>query len=270
MTTSLRRSDLLSLCQLRADGRKLHETRRLDAKLGPLSDVGGSAIVKMGLTTALASVTGPTDCSRRSEEQNDKAALVVNLKAAPFSSSILSGADRKLVSEQAHLLQKCMEAAVMLHLFPRSKIEINVLILADDGGRLCAAINAATLALVDAGIPMKDFVCACSAGIINNNYSEIMVDLNRQEQYANQGGQPAVYLLCAILPQRNSVVLSQCESRITLETYEQLLNESMDGCRAVFDEMQGVVRDRAAVLLASQGGNVNIQLHFSLTDGIDE
>ena len=30
-------------------------------------------------------------------------------------------------------------------------------------GNRCASINAGTLALIDAGIPMKDFVCACSA-----------------------------------------------------------------------------------------------------------
>lgn len=273
MATSLRRSDLLSLCNLRSDGRKSHEIRRLAVQLGPLSSSGGassgSAIAKMGVTMALASVSGPSDCNRRSEEHNDKATLIVNLKVSPFASSVMSGADRKLVNEEAHLLQKAMEAAVIVNLFPRSKIEINVLILTDDGGRLCAAINATTLALIDAGIPMKDMVCACSAGIINNN-NAIMVDLNRQEQHANQGGQPSVYLLCAVLPQRNTVVLSQCESRIPLATYEQLLNTAMDGCKAVFEIIQGVVRDRAAILLASQAGNVRIRLHPSLEDEEDK
>ena len=66
-----------------------------------------------------------------------------------------------------------MEAALLLHLYPKTKIEIVVWILADDGGRLCAAINATTLALVDAGIPMKDLVCACSAG---GNGDSILVD----------------------------------------------------------------------------------------------
>lgn len=32
-----------------------------------------------------------------------------------------------------------------------------------------AAVNAATLAMIDAGIPMKDFVCACTVGYIDNN-----------------------------------------------------------------------------------------------------
>ena len=35
-------------------------------------------------------------------------------------------------------------------------------------GDLAVCINAATLALIDAGIPLKDFVCACSAGYIED------------------------------------------------------------------------------------------------------
>lgn len=35
-------------------------------------------------------------------------------------------------------------------------------------GNKCVCINAATMALIDAGVPMKDFVCACSAGYIED------------------------------------------------------------------------------------------------------
>lgn len=34
-------------------------------------------------------------------------------------------------------------------------------------GERVAGINAASLAVLDAGIPMRDFVCACSAGFID-------------------------------------------------------------------------------------------------------
>ena len=35
-------------------------------------------------------------------------------------------------------------------------------------GNICACINAATMALVDAGIPMNDFVSASTAGYIED------------------------------------------------------------------------------------------------------
>ncbi len=54
----------------------------------------------------------------------------------------------------------------MTSLFPRSQIDIFVQILQADGGTRCASINAATLALINAGIPMKDFVVSCAAGCI--------------------------------------------------------------------------------------------------------
>jgi hypothetical protein len=36
-------------------------------------------------------------------------------------------------------------------------------------GVLQTAINAVTLALVDAGIPMNDYICATSAGLVDDN-----------------------------------------------------------------------------------------------------
>ena len=36
-------------------------------------------------------------------------------------------------------------------------------------GMLQTAINACTLALIDAGIPMDDYVCATSAGLVGEN-----------------------------------------------------------------------------------------------------
>lgn len=35
-------------------------------------------------------------------------------------------------------------------------------------GNHAACINAVTMALIDAGVPMKDFVCACNAGLIED------------------------------------------------------------------------------------------------------
>ena len=35
-----------------------------------------------------------------------------------------------------------------------------------DGGNYCACVNAATLALIDAGIPLVDYVSACTASLV--------------------------------------------------------------------------------------------------------
>ena len=77
-------------------------------------------------------------------------------------------------------MRQTFEEAVQTQLYPRSQIDISVLVLEQDGGTVEAgikvivgvlqtAINAVTLALVDAGIPMNDYICATSAGLVDDN-----------------------------------------------------------------------------------------------------
>lgn len=260
MGSSFRRTDLLALSNLRDDGRKPHEIRRLRVQLGPLvlggaRNGGGSAQVEMGLTVAMATATGPLACLRRSDERPDRAVLDVNVQQAPFAPSgdrrVTSGNDRRLM-ELSHLLKRALEATLLLQLYPKSRFQVNVVILAEDGGRLSAAINAASLACVDAGIPMKDLLCSCSAGYAGEGTT--LVDLNRREE-SSYGGQPAVNMPCAVLPQRGTVVLSQCEARLpNIEAMERVLDAAIEGCHAVFEVLQAAIRDRAAELLTMRAG----------------
>lgn len=260
MGSSIRRTDLLALSNLRDDGRKPHEIRRLRAQLGPLASAGsscggGSASIEMGLTKTVATVSGPLACERRSEERPDRAVLDVNVYQTPFAPPgdrrVTSSNDRRMM-ELSHQLKRALEATLLLHLYPKSRLQINVSIISEDGGRLCAAINAASLACVDAGIPMKDLLCSCSAGYAGEGTT--LVDLNRREE-SSYGGQPAVNLPCAMLPQRDTVVLSQCEARLPdIDTLDRVMLAAMDGCQAVFDVMQAAIRERASTLLSIRAG----------------
>ena len=62
--------------------------------------------------------------------------------------------DRKSLEMSQHLKQT-FEATIKTELYPRSQIDIFVEVLQADGGNYCACVNAATLALIDAGIPLK-------------------------------------------------------------------------------------------------------------------
>lgn len=57
--------------------------------------------------------------------------------------------------ERSVQLRHAMEAIIHLELYPRSQIDIFVEVLQVDGSDYCASVNAATLALIDAGIPIK-------------------------------------------------------------------------------------------------------------------
>ena len=193
-----------------------------------------------------------------------RATLDVQVRVAPFAASsgdrryMNPNTDRRLL-EQANLIQQAMEASILMQLHPRSKIEISIVVLADDGGRLCVAINAATLALIDAGIAVRDFVCACSAGLMDD---VALVDLNRQE-LSNYDNTSAVYLPCACMPQRNTIVLAQCESRLSsAETLDRVLKAAMERCQAVFEVMPNAVRERATSLHTANQGTAKVLLNF--------
>lgn len=57
--------------------------------------------------------------------------------------------------ERSAQLRHAMEAIIHLELYPRSQIDVFIEILQVDGSDYCASVNAATLALIDAGIPIK-------------------------------------------------------------------------------------------------------------------
>ncbi|KAJ1339692.1 hypothetical protein BSLG_005725 [Batrachochytrium salamandrivorans] len=59
-----------------------------------------------------------------------------------------------------HFIRQVVEAIVLSALHPRTTIQITLQVLFDDGSILSTAINAAVLALIDAGIPLSK---TCSA-----------------------------------------------------------------------------------------------------------
>lgn len=65
-----------------------------------------------------------------------------------------------------------------------------------DGSCYCACVNAATLALIDAGIPLRAYACACSASMSwRGGEAEPLLDVGHMEEAA--GG---VCLTVASLP----------------------------------------------------------------------
>ena len=76
-------------------------------------------------------------------------------------------------------------------LYARSEVTICIQILQSDGGNTMAAINAGTLALIDAGIAMKDYVVACTAANLDGT---AVLDANQPEANA-QGAELMVAML---------------------------------------------------------------------------
>lgn len=64
------------------------------------------------------------------------------------------------------MIKQVFEQVILLDNYPRSQLDLQIFVLESDGGYRSAAINAVTLALMDGGIAMKDFVVATTAGLL--------------------------------------------------------------------------------------------------------
>jgi exosome complex component RRP41 len=63
-------------------------------------------------------------------------------------------------------VRNIFKSVIIMEKYEKSQLDLNIEILQTDGGsEICAVVNAATLALIDAGICMKEYVCACTASL---------------------------------------------------------------------------------------------------------
>ena len=158
-----------ALALLRLDGRRWNELRRLHGQISTQPSADGSSYLEMGNTKVLCTVTGPEEARRGQTAgggASTEALIQTEVNIAGFS-----GVDRqkrargdKRVAEMQHTISSAFSAVLFTHLFPRSSVYIALHVLSQDGSLLAACLNAATLALIDAGIPMSDYVAACTAG----------------------------------------------------------------------------------------------------------
>jgi len=232
---------------LRLDGRRPEELRKIKCKLGLLSRADGSAYYEQGNTKIMAAIYGPRDVTLKSKQLHDRAIINCEFSIASFSTGERKKRSKgdRMSTEFALLLRQTFEASVMTNLYPRSQIDIYVQILQTDGGHLPAAINAATLAIINAGIPMKDFICACSAGYIDG---KPVLDLNYIEGSAGGPELPV-----AILPQSEKITMLQMDSKIAMDVFEDVLKLSVDGAKAIYELLKKEVEKYTLELLDSRG-----------------
>ncbi|KAJ0435241.1 putative ribosomal protein S5 domain 2-type [Helianthus annuus] len=232
---------------LRLDGRRPMEMRQLRAELGAVSRADGSAVFEMGNTKVIAAVYGPREVQNRSQQINDKALIRCEYTMANFSTGdrMRKPKGDRRSTEISLVIRQTMEACIMTHLMPRSQIDIFVQVLQADGGTRSACINAATLALADAGIPMCDLVTSCSAGYLN---STPLLDLNYMEDSA--GGADVTV---GILPKLDKVTLLQMDAKLPMDIFENVMQLATEGCKAVANYIREVLLENTKQLENRRG-----------------
>lgn len=236
--------DFLTPENLRIDGRKPHEIRPIVFESGEIvAAADGSASVSMGLTKAIAYVYGPRPSNKRQSGTSSTAAVIlVEYRTATFSSIDRRRrwkGDRQS-QERALWLQKTFEHAIIVEQYPRSQIEIFVEILQQDGSSVSAAINAVTLALINAGIPLRDMVISCTLGLMDNK--TVLVDLNNAEQ---ENGAGSAQVILATYSRSGKMCLCEVESKVPISAFEEACRMGGASCFEVAQVMRSHVLEYA-------------------------
>jgi exosome complex component RRP41 len=221
----------------RPDGRAYNELRPLKIEAGVLERADGSAYLEFGDNKVLAAVYGPREFHIRRFLKPNMAVLRCRYNMAPFSVEDRKrpGPDRRSL-EISKLTSEALSPAVFLEKFPRSSIDVFIEVLQAEGGTRCAGITAASVALADAGIPMRDMVVACAAGKANG---QIVMDLSEWEDKEGEADVPV-----AIMPRTGEITLLQMDGQLTKDEFEQALDLAKEGCMKISEEQKKAIKNR--------------------------
>ena len=211
----------------RLDGRKIDELRPIDIQVGVIDRADGSAFVQWGKNKVYAAVYGPKECLPKHTQNPLKAVLRYRYNMAPFSVSdrIRPGYSRRSV-EISKVSRLALEKTLVLEDFPKTAIDVFVEITQADAGSRAAGITAASVALADAGIPMKGLVSSCAVGRAGGN---ALIDLTKEEEDAPD----AIDLPIAYVPETGEFTLVQMDGELPKNEWDELIELAIKGCEKV-------------------------------------
>jgi exosome complex component RRP41 len=219
----------------RLDGRKFDELRSIKIDVGVLSNADGSAYIEQGKNKILAAVFGPREMHPKHLSLPERMVIRCRYHMAPFSvQERKSPAPSRREVELSKVIREALEPSIFLEYYPRIGIDIFIEVLQADGSTRCASITAASLALADAGIPMRDLVSACSAGKIDGT---IVLDLMDTEDKMGEADLPL-----ALMPNFNAVTLLQMDGNLTQEEFEKAVSLATEGCKKIYAMQKEVLK----------------------------
>jgi exosome complex component RRP41 len=212
---------------LRLDGRKIDELRPLKLEVGILANADGSAYIEHGKNKILAAVFGPREMHPKHLSQADRMVIRCRYHMAPFSvQERKSPAPSRREVELSKVIRESLEPSVFNDLYPRTGIDVFIEVLQADGGTRCASITAASLAIADAGIPMRDLVVACAAGKVDD---QVVLDLMDEEDKLGVADVPVAYM-----PSLNAITLLQMDGILAPDELEKAISMAMEGCKKIY------------------------------------
>jgi len=231
--------ELVNKKGIRLDGRKAGELRNIKIEAGVLENADGSAYVEIGKNKVRAAVYGPRECHPRHLQDPTKAIIQCkyNMMAFSVSDRKRPGPDRRSV-EISKIIAEALESVVLTELYPRASIDVYIEIMQANAGTRCAGLTAASVALADAGIPMRDIIPAVAVGKADG---KVLLDLNKEEDNFGQADVPM-----ALIPKTNEIVLLQMDGNMTREEFDTAMKMGVAACHEIYELQKDALKRRYA------------------------
>jgi len=225
----------------RIDGRGFDETRPIEAKVGVIPRADGSAMFKIGNTWAYAAVYGPRNLHPKFLQDPQKGILRCSYNMMPFSSSgerVRPGGSRRS-KEISLVTQKALLPVLNLDEYPNSVVDVFIELPQTEAGSRCAGICAASMALADAGLDMKDLVSAVSFGKVDD---KLVVDLDYSEESYPDG--PVADIPIAMLPNSGKISLLQMDGEVKKEELMKLIEMSKKVLMDIYEVQKKALKEK--------------------------
>ena len=225
----------------RYDGRKLDELRPISIQAGVLKRADGSAYVEWGQNKVLAAVYGPREVHPRHLQNPARAIVQARYNMASFSVGERKrpGPDRRS-QEISKIISEAFTSVVFVEQFPRTTVDVFMEVLQADAGTRCAGLTAASVALADAGVPMRDLVPAVASGKVEDH---VVCDLNKEEDNCGQADVP-----CAILPRTGEFLLLQMDGHLTYDELMQAMEYNRKAALVINELQKEALRKKYSII----------------------
>ena len=221
----------------RLDGRSWDDLRPISLQVGIMKNADGSAYIEWGKNKIMAAVYGPKEVHPKHQVLPDRALLRCRYHMAPFSvDERKNPAPSRREIEISKVIREALVPAVIVEDYPRTAIEVWVEVLQSDGGSRCAGITAASLALADAGINMRDMVVGCSCGLVQDT---VVADLDDTEDKEGSGDMPV-----AIMPNLGQVTLLQVDGMYTRDQFQKAFELAIEKGKEVYAMQRAALNDK--------------------------
>ena len=219
----------------RVDGRSVDELRPLKITVGVIKSADGSAYVEWGKNKVICGVYGPKTCVPRHLANPNRAILKVKYAMATFCSPEEHGraGPSRRSNEISMVIREIFENLVLTEKFPETEIDIFIDVLQASGGTRTASVTAASAALVNAGIPMKDVVSAVAVGKAGD---KLMIDLGKEEDNFGQSDMPM-----AISRRDGNILLWQMDGILSRDELVEAINMAEKGVKMVQEKQDNAI-----------------------------